>query len=195
MPQARRASRKRAVWAKSLHRAKGIRWTVGDLEFKPTPPEPCGESQLAVRHRPTLKRPIKLLVQTPVQPGRRNRNFGGKEWLTQARAERYVGHPKRAAKVVIDSLPMASARTPGCLRPECAPNFIEVKQRAKTRLSQVQHQMQELIGRAEDPGLQPTWQTAGNRPLEEPIDGNTHSLVTEPEVQLDSGPGGCERVT
>ena len=56
-------------------------------------------------------------------------------------------------------------------------------------MRQVQYQMQKLIGRAEDLCFQPARQTAGCRPAKELVHGNTQSLVTEPKVQFEPGPG------
>jgi hypothetical protein len=49
--------------------------------------------------------------------------------------------------------------------------------------------VQKLIGRTENPRFPPAWQTTGYSPVEELIDRDAKSLVTQPEVQFDSGPG------
>src|SRR5580698_1842559 len=57
-------------------------------------------------------------------------------------------------------------------------------------MRQMQHEMQDLIGRTEDAHFLSIGQTAGYRPLKEPVNRDAHSLVTEPEMQFDSGSGG-----
>ena len=174
-----------------VHRAKGIRRGIGDLKLQPASAEPRGEIQFAAGHRPKLKRSIKLLVETPVQPGRRDRKAGGRKGFSQTRAERYVHHAESAAKAMINGSAECLGTNGRRLRIERAPDLAEVKQGAKTRLSQVQHEMQKLIGGTENARFPPIGQGAGYRAVKQlAIDGNAESLVAEPEMQLDSGSGG-----
>lgn len=49
--------------------------------------------------------------------------------------------------------------------------------------------MQKLIDRPENPCLQPAWQAGGHRPLEELVDRNAQSHMTETEMQFYRGSG------
>jgi hypothetical protein len=90
--------------------------------------------------------------------------------------------------VVIDSpLDGLRANARG-LRFVHAPDFVQVKQCAKTRLSQMQHEMEKLIRRAEDQRVLSIGQAPRYGAFEELIHRDSKSHVTEPEMQFDLGP-------
>ena len=77
----------------------------------------------------------------------------GQERFIPVPAERRIHHTKRPAEVVIGRSVGGFYANAARFDPADAPNLAEVKQRAKTRLSQVQYEVEKLIGRTQDTHL------------------------------------------
>ena len=146
------------------------------------------------RRRPLLKSPIELRVKRQFSHVFGTRTSGGRNGSFQR---------VRKATSIIRNAPQkwwsaarlaASARTSERFRLAQPADFVKVKQCAKTRWSQVQHQMQKLIGRTEDQRFLSIGQTARHSTVKKLVDGDAEGFVTEPEMQLDSRPGRMRKL-
>src|SRR5207248_11593541 len=127
--------------------SEGLGGGVRYLEVEASSLEAGGGGQPVSRRRPILEGPIQIFREAPVQPGFRDVVIGREERLVPAQAEGQVQHTKRAAEVVIRRHPDSFGANAGRLGSIDAPDVVKVKQRSETRLSEVQDQMEQLIGR------------------------------------------------
>src|SRR5579871_1841013 len=116
---------------------RGIR----DLEVEPASAQAGGEGQFTVGSRPALEAPIKLLVQSAVQPCAGNRDIRRKKGFAQTGSYRDVGHAHRATVAVVDDA--LNSLLPNLRRrgTECAADFIEMEKGAEPRLREMKNEM------------------------------------------------------